>query len=1508
MSDSSDEESFSEDDSNESQNNYEKDDFVVSDSEVSDENFSVNDAKNPSKKKRKSVSPESRSSNSQAPLAKRPQLQSQKKRLKKIKRSDDEDSQKLENEVHPELVNSQEDLEADEEEGSDFQEGVYRAHKPKVLDRIFDEFNIEREERKRREDKETDVLNVGTIDDVFEPADLIQNYETPADKLIVQTDVPERLQLLYKYRDVPDSDELVLESEWLCKQLSHQKQLNEAEGKSLIPRIRKILEYLRVGNCEIMYIWTYKQQEFTLDPKAHPGHYKLKLTDLWALFELDQDWKDVFSKSQAINKLYDLLAMHQHVSPQVTTFKSKCFVGKQLDFLIEYGIHHIRKFITFEELKNSLELLNIKGACSSLLGNKTVAYEMHRFGLNKIAESFTLTADQLATNLTDNTRTFKPPMLSESPVDLSKKCIREEFFQFKDSTSVFQAILSHLAYEYFVHPVVRKTLYHELRSLVTLNTEPTDKGKSLTVYDYFYPAKRVANKRIDDKINKLWLLITEAETKGLVKIEFKYDYAGHSHGKNAIRNRLVNHLLASSDSQRNKDVINDQWDRVREVLIDRLIDDHLLPDFHKCLRQELDGSAEKYVYNKCAGSLKEMINTKPYRVRDHHTNSTEPTSVLACSNSDTSALFVVLKETGEVHDFFEAKNILRKGAEEDKVQQSLYKRDLETLANFIGTHCPGVIVVAPKNLRSHNLKMELRNIAESVAKTADVKEPFVMWGNLQVSFSFAQSSLSDKLMQGYGLLFKEAVSAGRFIQNPLAETLNIWSENEKTNAVIQLNLHQFQHLTNPYKLKNKLENLLVELVNSVGVDVHSCLHFPHLTNQLQFVCGFGPRKATKLLERLRAENLSWSKSIQEDESIKPKLSTGALSKRNLERNLEDTQRRVTANDSDSPHLKSSGFLNRRSFLIEEDRLRHTVYVNAIGFLKCFNRSDFHSAEEFSEDYEWLDFTRIHPDDYQMAKKIASSPFEGRYASENVAVLNILKNSAKLDDYNLEEYGKHLSDMLNANMVAVVDFIINELKHPFADDRPDFPTKQENQEIFYRLSGESRYKFMEHAIITAKLIAVSDMGLKVLTSSDLIGMVKLSDAKEDGQETDVKTSFVIGNYVRAKIKRINYDKLILDLTLRQRDLTSHNEYLRQNKILDKFDLADGHGFKVIKELDYPKSAVEIRQKVKRFVTRKINHPYFKNIGVEKAQEFLADRTRGEFLFRPSSKGTDFINITWRLFDNTYVHLVVKEGFKTSSEELSKSLTLDKQEYDSIDSIISNYLRPCNKQADNIILHDKFSLKGIEHAKSLLIEKKQANPSMIPYNFTVSNEYPQFVILNYAANKLLVKHELIKIKPRGLFFHSQFFSNLDYIVKFFKENLKSKEYLKFVDSVPKIDFGVKEKKEEIKEDAYVKEEGQRRRTYRNESVKREHYNDSRVKQEFQDAYSNRKVDVSVKRYNRQRDSDSSLEFNRNSPQRKVKKEFDAGPKIEGGYFGDSGRGGANSKSSGKIQTMNFESADN
>jgi len=355
---------------------------------------------------------------------------------------------------------------------------------------------------------------------------------------------------------------------------------------------------------------------------------------------------------------------------------------------------------------------------------------------------------------------------------------------------------------------------------------------------------------------------------------------------------------------------------------------------------------------------------------------------------------------------------------------------------------------------------------------------------------------------------------------------------------------------------------------------------------------------------------------------------------------------------------------------------------------------------------------------------------------------------------------------------------------------------------------------ELSIQTVRITKIDQKSVRVVTDSGVPGIIMKSDLKDKTGETQVINDgeigkhYYIGEYLRAKVKSIDYAKVRLKLSTNQNDLVNHREFLRKNNILEKYRLQDNTTFKVDQKSDFLSVLTNDRKKNNsRYTPRRINHPRFKNMSLQNAKEYLNDREIGDFVIRPSSKGTDHLNITWKLSNDKVVHLDIKEGIKGPNDMISKHLTLDRDIYESLDEIIERYIKPCNALVVQIREHKKFMDEEIEYVKQTLIDEKKNEPTLIPYYISFSNQTPQCLVLSYIPKHYDSKHEYIKIKPDGLLFHELKFNSIKKLVAWFKSKLKTSEYQKYVKSVVipnEGQFGGAMDKRRVKAEGDVKQE--------------------------------------------------------------------------------------------------------
>ena len=153
-----------------------------------------------------------------------------------------------------------------------------------------------------------------------------------------------------------------------------------------------------------------------------------------------------------------------------------------------------------------------------------------------------------------------------------------------------------------------------------------------------------------------------------------------------------------------------------------------------------------------------------------------------------------------------------------------------------------------------------------------------------------------------------------------------------------------------------------------------------------------------------------------------------------------------------------------------------------------------------------------------------------------------------------------------------------------------------------------------------------------------------------------------------------------------------------------------------------------------------------------------------------------------FEKTRNPKVYSLFFLTLGALIGKKLYIGRDCYDGLNEIIDKYISPCNQLMQQTISERKFiKTTDQEYIKNLLIEDKTNNPQHIPYYFSCSEQFPQYLVLQYIAKNLDISKELVKIKPQGLVFHSVNFVSLPMVVSYFKEKFKTPEYQKFVKKV-------------------------------------------------------------------------------------------------------------------------------
>jgi transcription elongation factor SPT6 len=132
----------------------------------------------------------------------------------------------------------------------------------------------------------------------------------------------------------------------------------------------------------------------------------------------------------------------------------------------------------------------------------------------------------------------------------------------------------------------------------------------------------------------------------------------------------------------------------------------------------------------------------------------------------------------------------------------------------------------------------------------------------------------------------------------------------------------------------------------------------------------------------------------------------------------------------------------------------------------------------------------------------------------------------------------------------------------------------------------------------------------------------------------------GDTIVAKIVSVRKDKFDVELTARQVP-----SYVEPRAMHDQH----WHN-RLAEEKAADKSITRSEAKRHFIIKRAIQHPLFHNYDFQQAEEYLAKLPPGEVLFRPSSQGTDYLSLTWKISDGVFQHIEIKESEKEDRNSL------------------------------------------------------------------------------------------------------------------------------------------------------------------------------------------------------------------------------------------------------------------
>ncbi|CAL4068292.1 unnamed protein product [Meganyctiphanes norvegica] len=981
---------------------------------------------------------------------------------------------------------------------------------------------------------------------------------------------------------------------------------------------------------------------------------------------------------------------------------------------------------------------------------------LRKAGIEGLTKQFGLTPEQFGENLRDNYQRYDVDQCEELASKEAEKYINKIC---TTPERALEAAVRMVGWQLASEPLVRKTVREAYFERCTILVKPTPNG--IKMIDEQHPChsiKYLSDKPVTDLQGEQFIRIKSAlEDKNLVI----------TLSDTIIGNTTISYLDEIKQLYYKDEFSNlvKEWNDLRGRAVDFAMK-IIVNDLKRELTSRLLIEAKDCVLEQCCTKLYNWLKTAPYNPGDfsdededdwHTSSGFRVFSIAFGPEMDIAAFGACIDIDGDVCEYIRLPHLLKRKNGYNERNALAKEDDIRRMTDFIMRRKPHVIVVSGESRDSIMIMEDLVQICKDLEEQEQFPKINVELMDNDLARLYCQSKKGINDFLDYPDILRQAISNGRRIQDPLVEFSQLCNSDEE---LLNLRFHSLQDQLNQQELLEALYTEFVNRVNEVGVDLNRACAYPYTQNLVQFICGLGPRKANLLIKSMKQNN----------------------------------QR-----------------LENRNQLVVNFHMGPKVFINCAGFIKI----DTNALGDSDNYIEVLDSTRIHPEAYDWARKMAvdALEYEDEEGKPAEALEEILEEPEKLSELDLEAFATELQNQGFGKKNTTLYDIRHELNHRYKDFRVPYksPSAEELFNILTRESPETFYvgKMVQVTVINfvhrkprgdqldnANPVRNEDTGLwqcpfclkndfpelsevwnhfdagdcpgqaigiRVRLDNGISGFINiknLSDKTVTNPAERVKRNGLI--FVR--IMKIDPEKFSVDLTSRTSDLQDKDGKWRAQK-----DAYYDHSLEE-KDLNVNKSKIE--KKKSTYQKRVIAHAGFRNIDFNDAEKTMINSEQGEVIIRPSSKGPDHLTVTWKVTDNICQHIDIRETDKQNEFSLGAKLWIGNEEFEDLDEIIARHVNPMAANARQILEYKyyKESFQGSkEKAAEYLKEEKKKNSKSIPYMFMPRKDLPGKFMLSYLP-RVKVIHEYVSITQEGFKFRNKVHASLQHLLKWFKANFR------------------------------------------------------------------------------------------------------------------------------------------
>ncbi|XP_014562115.1 hypothetical protein COCVIDRAFT_85053 [Bipolaris victoriae FI3] len=1117
------------------------------------------------------------------------------------------------------------------------------------------------------------------LKDVFEPSQLQERMLTDEDNIIRETDIPERLQLARKpFKEIELTPEdmqarLTEEATWISNMLWPKKGLPRYFLQPFEKAVRKVLEFINLEDYEVPFIFNHRKDylihapsDNDFDDIDNPPPMDARPERLLNQADL---WEvfDFDLKFRAFAEKRDALRQNyenlKSVYPEIN--------DTEIDELSSRAItiEEIQELQDYLHYRYSQEINEVRqevnGTQKRANNARSFFDKLRSSKANQLVKAIGITPEDFAKKVDGTSRgayTIEdPPYKVEELAD-----------QLAEAPETGATLLRSTKLLFVQDLQMCSRLRRYLRGSFYQNAEidciRTDKGMRKITEDHpYYEFKYLRRVTFSDLQGRpdLFLKMLKAESEGLVQV--KISMGNYAQFKARLQEKIVSDGVSE---------VSDTWNALRKELLNVALDklqtviaNGVKETLRARCEDELAASARENYYNK--------LDQAPYKLKSAPLGSIP--NVLCLSNGKgqrgDAIMWAYVENDGRVLEQGRLVE-MRLGNAERGIPEG---QDIEKLVDVIQRRRPDVIGVSGFSVETRKLYKDIqeiisqRNLTGPAYEDEDTgeerNEPLeVIMVNDEVARLYHTSARAAAEFPKYPALTRYCIALGRYLQNPLAEYASLGRD------IVSIPFIPNQTLIPQEKLLDRLDTAMVDMVNLVGIDLPETYDDKYLSKLIPYVCGLGPRKADRLIKAIQANS---------DEILSRFDLLGV---------------------SESRDLKAA--------------MGPKVFQNCASFLYI----PYDPTEESSD---YLDYTRVHPEDYDLARKMVADALnmdeedvkaETDEGGPSAVVRKMVREETTdlVNDLALEDYAAEIERNFGQRKRATLETIRAELDNPYEEIRQIFALLS-GDEMFTMLTGETKESLYEGMVVPVTIKRTFPDHIEVKLECGIEGGVSESEFPEGvgsgGQEPrHVYSSHQI---VRARIVYLNRKALTAQLSLRD-DLIRQPQKKPYDRAAGEWDEAQ--------EMQDKKAAEKEKEVASGRPNRVVNHPLFFSFNTVQAEEYLGGKETGDLVIRPSSKGFDHLVVTWKVSNNAYQHLDVLEMNKANQFSLGKQLKIGKHTYSDLDELIVNHVEAMARKVTELTRDERFQPGTREDTEKWLENYCEANPSRSMYAFCSMPKYP------------------------------------------------------------------------------------------------------------------------------------------------------------------------------------------